>query len=356
MIQSMNKQFLSRRCNIFGSIRSIHSRTFQQYNCSETYSRFRVIFRTNLRSLSNESVHRLQVRSTFNRKIETIDNVRYPAINQSDNIKSCLNYYCCGPTVYAESHLGHAITYIRSDQIVRTLREFGKQNVCLAMNITDIDDKILQKSKENRRDYRDLAEENFESFMSDMISLRILLPDFIGKVTDHIDMIGDYIRRIYSKGYAYISEETGDVNFDYDAFLADYNIQNEMNFGSGQISSKSFGKRSPKDFVLWKRSKTIDEPRWILKLENVSLEGRPGWHIECSAMINSIFGPKLDVHFGGFDLIFPHHHCEACCSHAFHFDPTDRGDLYSTSKIWLHSGHLIMRSEVSFDSILRIFR
>lgn len=259
--------------------------------------------------------------------------------------------YCCGPTVYNHSHLGHAISYIRCDMVNRTLRTFGNLNIYFAMNITDIDDKIIAKSKETETAYLELSNKYYQSFLSDMNSLRVIPADAYLKVTDKVDVICDYIRQIYDKGFAYYSPETGDVNFDYEKFIQSFGITNDMNSARNLQTTKSKGKRSPKDFALWKISKE-NEPAWTMHLNtNSTIKGRPGWHVECSALSHYIFGNNLDIHFGGFDLIFPHHHCESCCSHAYQFEPSAKKPLYSSSKIWLHSGHLILRSEKMSKSL-----
>lgn len=227
-----------------------------------------------LNNNKNETIHfeTITVKSSFNRLEKSIPNVSYLQKNPSNS----LNLYCCGPTVYSDSHLGHAITYIRCDLIIRMLNIFCNNNVYFAMNITDIDDKIINKSNETGQHYRDISEKYFQSFTDDMRSLRVKSPDFFGKVVDNIDVIADYIRRIYEKGYAYVNELSGDVNFNYEKFINDYSINNEINYGANTTPHKSLGKRSPKDFSLWKASKA-NEPRWTLKLnDKISIEGRPG--------------------------------------------------------------------------------
>ncbi|KAH9416641.1 Cysteine--tRNA ligase, mitochondrial [Dermatophagoides pteronyssinus] len=325
-----------------------------------------------LSSQSNRiiSFDQLELRSTFDKQQQRIiPNVAY--LNRIDHhhYDSNLNLYCCGPTVYDHSHLGHAITYIRCDLIIKMLQEFCNVNIHFAMNITDIDDKIIKKSQETNVDYRQLSNEYYQSFLQDMHSLRITKPDYLGKVLDNIPTISDYIHRIYDKGFAYINSETGDLNFDYENFLRKYSIKNIPNFGSNQITEKSFGKRSPKDFALWKSSTTAklsNEPYWLLKLPNgTEIKGRPGWHVECSAISESIFGKKIDLHFGGQDLMFPHHHCESCCSHVYQYQPStttttiindeNSQKLYSNVNVWLHSGHLILRSEKMSKSLGNIF-
>lgn len=239
-------------------------------------------------------------------------------------------------------------------------------NVYLAMNITDIDDKILNKANLSGAPYKDIANQYYQSFVDDLKSLRIESADCHLKVTENMDVICDYIRKIYDKGFAYYSPENGSVNFDYEKFENHYSIKNAINNQNAVSSVKSHGKKSPRDFALWKVSKE-NEPFWDFKLNREQIiQGRPGkitsillvkltnrcclgWHVECSALSDYVFRDKLDIHFGGFDLIFPHHHCESCCSHAYLYDATldHSKPLYSSARVWLHSGHLILRSEVS---------
>ena len=212
--------------------------------------------------------------STFNRQSKTIPS----AINtkMTSGSASNINMYCCGPTVYDHSHLGHAISYIRCDLVSRTLRTFCNLNVYFAMNITDIDDKIISKSNEKGTDYITLSNEYYQSFLHDMDSLRVMPAHSYLKVTDKIDVICDYKRKINDKGFAYYSSETGDINFDYEKFVQSFGISNDFNRGKNLQTIKSRGKKSPKDFSLWKASKE-NEPKWSLSLgPNFSVAGRPG--------------------------------------------------------------------------------
>lgn len=307
--------------------------------------------------------------STFNQQTKTIPSAINAKLTNSP--RANLNMYCCGPTVYDHSHLGHAISYIRCDLVTRSLRTFGNLNIYFAMNITNIDDKIIAKSAEAGVDYISFSNEYYQSFRNDMDSLRVIPADSYLKVTDKVDVIADYIRQIYDKGFAYYSPESGDINFDYGKFVQFYGIKNDIHNTQNLQTTKSRGKRSPKDFSLWKASKE-NEPKWPLQLAvNNSISGRPGklpliwkpilnlniflypgWHVECSALSSYVFGTNLDIHFGGYDLIFPHHHCESCCSHAHQFEPAAEKPLYSSSKVWLHSGHLILRTEVWQSQII----
>ena len=217
----------------------------------------------------------LNLTTTFNRHSKTLeDNVIFSKL--SSDSKSNINLYCCGPTVYDHSHLGHALTYIRCDLIIRTLRTFCNKNVFFAMNITDIDDKIIVKSKETGINYIDLANEYYQSFLNDMNDLQVNSSDCYLKVTDKIGVICDYIRQIYDKGFAYYSTETGDINFDYQKFTQSFSIDNDIHRERDKITDKSKGKKSSKDFTLWKASRE-NEPSWPMNLNSkLSINGRPG--------------------------------------------------------------------------------
>lgn len=224
-------------------------------------------------STSNDNV---VFTSTFNRQTKFIP-FNFKSNYLSFDSASNLNMYCCGPTVYDHSHLGHAISYIRCDLVRRTLKTFGNLNLFFAMNITDIDDKIIMKSNQTGTNYQDLSHLYYKSFVEDLSSLNIEPPDAFLKVTENIDVICDYIRKIYEKGFAYHSSETGDLNFDYETFTRSFKIENDFKSETGKNpTDKSKGKRSPKDFALWKQAKP-GEPKWNLKLESdLTIDGRPG--------------------------------------------------------------------------------
>lgn len=360
-------QSLSRRptTSVWSLIKTFRRHITGQQSCDVTDNRGDIHISESLAAeVRDSSQGIINLTSTFNRQTKTISS----SINAklTSGSASNINMYCCGPTVYNHSHLGHAISYIRCDMVNRTLRTFGNLNIYFAMNITDIDDKIIAKSKETETEYLALSNKYYQSFLNDMNSLRVMPADVYLKVTDKVDVICDYIRQIYDKGFAYYSPETGDINFDYEKFIQSFGITNDMNSSRNLQTTKSRGKKSPKDFALWKISKE-NEPAWTMHLNgSTDIAGRPGqyfkncltfelnvlfclitgWHVECSALSHYIFGNNLDIHFGGFDLIFPHHHCESCCSHAYQFEPSAEKPLYSSSKVWLHSGHLILRSEV----------
>lgn len=231
--------------------------------------------------------------------------------------------YICGPTVYSDSHLGHARTYVCFDTIKKLLRDYFGYNVKFAMNITDIDDKIINASKESGKDFLDIARYYEKQFLEDMGKLNVEMPDVLTRVTEYMPEIIKFIEKIIDNGFAY--ESKGSVYFDVEAYSADPDHSyaklkptavgdaQALADGEGVLVGAVIEKRSNKDFALWKASKE-GEPKW----ESTWGPGRPGWHIECSAMVNEIFPSwPIDVHGGGIDLQFPHHDNEIAQSEAY---------------------------------------
>ena len=250
--------------------------------------------------------------------------------------------YVCGVTVYDRCHMGHARTYVAFDIMVRYLRYQGYK-VEYVRNITDIDDKIIKKSKELSIDASTLVQEYTEKMYEDFDSLNILRPDFEPKATECINEIIDMISNLLAKGHAYLCEN-GDVCFKVASFenygrLSGQDMDALM---SGVRVAASQYKQSQLDFVLWKAAKK-DEPSWSAPWS----EGRPGWHIECSAMARKILGDAIDIHGGGSDLKFPHHENEIAQSEA--------ANCCSFSKFWLHSGMVKINSEKMSKSLNNFF-
>ncbi|XP_058633818.1 probable cysteine--tRNA ligase, mitochondrial isoform X2 [Onychostoma macrolepis] len=213
-------------------------------------------------------------------------------------------WYSCGPTVYDHAHLGHACSYVRFDILQRILSRIFEINVIHVMVITDIDDKIIQRSLEQNISPTVLARMHEEEFKRDMQALRVLPPAVYMRVTDNIPQIVAFIERIIGNGHAYVT------------------------------SQGSQDKRDPRDFALWKAFKP-HEPHW----ESPWGQGRPGWHIECSTIASSVFGSQLDIHSGGIDLAFPHHENEIAQSEAYH-------QCEQWGNYFLHSGHLHLKGSV----------
>jgi len=237
-----------------------------------------------------------------------------------------LGVYVCGPTVYSYVHIGNARTFTSFDVIVRYLRYRGFK-VTYVRNFTDIDDKIIDAGRESGEDPVALAARFVEEFRKDAAALGLLEPDVSPKVTDHLPEIVALIEKLISRGVAY--ESHGDVYFavsKYPAY-AKLSKRNLDELRAGERVHPSEQKREPLDFALWKAAKP-GEPSW----DSPWGKGRPGWHIECSAMAAKYLGETFDIHGGGQDLIFPHHENEIAQSEAAFHKPF--------SRYWMHSGFL----------------
>jgi len=241
-----------------------------------------------------------------------------------DNV---VGIYVCGPTVYDYSHIGHARTYIAFDVIVRYLKYKGFE-VKYVVNITNIDDKIINRAKELEEDPLKLADKFEEAFFDDVKALGIEQADVYPRVTDHIPEIIKMVQTLIEKGFAYIVN--GDVYFDVRK-VPDYgrlSHQSLEDVKAGARVDVGKKKRFPVDFALWKSSKPA-EPSW----DSPWGKGRPGWHIECSVMSMKYLGPQFDIHGGAQDLIFPHHENEVLQSEA-------TSGKKPFVKYWLHAGFL----------------
>ena len=235
--------------------------------------------------------------------------------------------YVCGPTVYDLPHIGHARTLVIFDMIARYLTYRGYQ-INYIVNITDIDDKIITRAQESSEIPSDLARKFERIFLEDMKTLNNTLVDVYPRVTDNIPEIIKIILDLIEKGYAYQIDD--DVYFDVtkSSGLGKLSNQSLENVWAGARVKIDERKRNPADFALWKSSKK-DEPFW----ESPFGKGRPGWHIECSAISMKYLGEQFDIHGGGRDLIFPHHENEIAQSEAF----TGRIPVV---RYWLHTGFL----------------
>lgn len=252
-----------------------------------------------------------------------------------------VTWYICGPTVYDSAHVGHASNYVRFDIIRRILTDYFGYDVVVQMNVTDIDDKIINRSNERDIPFEELSRHYETEFMEDMDNLNVLRPTFLTRVSEYVPEVVAYIEKIIQNGFAY--ESNGSVYFDTGAFvdaghsygkLEPWSVGNETLIaeGEGAITASDEAiksqKKAPGDFVLWKKSKP-DEPTW----ESPWGLGRPGWHIECSAMASNVLGAVIDIHAGGVDLRFPHHSNEVAQAEAFHCS-------HQWVNYFLHSGHL----------------
>nr|CAH7726852.1 unnamed protein product [Callosobruchus chinensis] len=241
-----------------------------------------------------------------------------------------VTWYSCGPTVYDASHMGHARSYITFDILRRVLTDYFGYNVFYVMNITDIDDKIIKRARQNHLYEKYVNEKHsLENVIADARKVLILPPNVLTRVSEYIPEIIAYIEKIISNGYAYHSN--GSVYFDVGAFdrRDNHHYAKLVPEAYGDTNSLHEDKHSPNDFALWKRSKP-GEPAW----DSPWGQGRPGWHIECSAMASDMIGNTLDIHTGGIDLRFPHHdneiaQSEVSCVPLFIYTRLARLDLES---------------------------
>ncbi len=231
--------------------------------------------------------------------------------------------YLCGPTVYKPSHIGHMVGPVIFDTVKRYLVYSGWQ-VTWVVNVTDVDDKIIAESAVRGTTMAKLAEEMTADYLENLATLGVTSIDEMPKATDHIGTIITFIEGLIAKGSAYASD--GDVYFDVTRD-ADYGKLTNRSVEStqGEGGSTADRKRSAADFALWKKAKA-GEPAW----ESPWGPGRPGWHIECSAMSKAILGPHFDIHGGGLDLVFPHHENEIAQSESLHDCPM--------ATFWMHNG------------------
>ena len=250
--------------------------------------------------------------------------------------------YVCGVTTYDHCHIGHGRTYVFFDTIVRYLR-FSGYDVTYVRNITDVDDKIIARANENGESFIELTERFIAIMHDNFKSLNMLPPDIEPKVSTHIPEIIDIIEKLISKGHAYVAED-GDVLFSVPSY-ADYGKLSGQDLDALQMGSRVDvvqTKDNPMDFVLWKKAKA-GEPSWVSPWG----EGRPGWHIECSAMNAKHLGETFDIHGGGSDLTFPHHENEvaqSCCAHGTNYVNT-----------WMHSGMVQVDKEKMSKSLGNFF-
>ncbi len=253
-----------------------------------------------------------------------------------------VNMYVCGMTVYDLCHLGHARVLVVFDVVARYLRNIGF-DVTYVRNITDIDDKIINRANERGEPFRDLTNRFIAAMHDDAAALGVLPPDQEPRATEHLPEIIDMINRLIERGHAYVAEN-GDVYYDVKSFP-----------GYGKLSGKSIedlqsgarvepgdAKRDPLDFALWKSAKP-DEPSW----ESPWGDGRPGWHIECSAMSTRALGDTFDIHGGGADLTFPHHENEIAQSEGATGHPF--------VKYWMHNGFVRINDEKMSKSLGNFF-
>ena len=260
--------------------------------------------------------------------------------------KGKVKLYTCGPTVYDYAHIGNFRTFLFEDFLKRTLMSFGYE-VFHVMNITDVDDKTINKSVKEGKKLNDIAEIYTSIFKKDLENLKILPPDVFPLATDHIDKMIEIIQILINKGHAYPTNDNS-VFFSIDSFK-DYgklsNIDMSKVITGSRVSSDEYKLENPSDFVLWKAYKKEDGD---VKWSSPWGDGRPGWHIECSAMSMQYLGDHFDIHCGGVDNKFPHHENEIAQS------------ICATGKpfvnIWMHSEFLIINSDKMSKTLKNYYR
>ncbi len=269
----------------------------------------------------------IRIYNTLSRRIEVFEPIdRY-----------YVRMYVCGPTVYDYNHLGHGRTYVLFDAFKRylVLRGYHVKHV---VNITDIDDKIINRAREEGRDWREIADTYTRDYMETLEKLNVQV-DLHPRVTDHIKEIIDFIQILIDKGYAYIAP-SGSVYFEVDKYPGYGELSGRKDKQLWSQEPEFLGeKKKPYDFALWKAAKP-GEPWW----EAPWGRGRPGWHIECSVMSTRYLGRQFDIHGGGTDLIFPHHENERAQSEA-------ALGVKPWVKYWMHIGMFTIRGDKMSKSL-----
>ncbi len=250
--------------------------------------------------------------------------------------------YTCGPTVYDYAHIGNYRTFVFQDILRRYLRLRGYR-IRQVMNLTDVDDRIIQNAAERGISIREYTEKYAQAFLEDMRALNIEMPEHLVRATDHIEEMVALIERLTEKTYTYRSD--GSIYYRITKF-PEYGKLSKIDLSGVQAGARvevdRYEKDDPRDFALWKAPKP-GEHFWETRIG----PGRPGWHIECSAMAMKYLGETLDIHTGGIDLVFPHHENEIAQSEAATGKPFVR--------YWLHAEHLIVEGEKMSKSLGNFF-
>ena len=250
-----------------------------------------------------------------------------------------ISLYVCGPTVYDNPHVGNARSLVVFDTLFRVLKIIYGSKIKYVRNITDVDDKIIEISKKNKKNINEITKNITKIFHENCKSLNCLKPTFEPKATEHIKEMIDMSSYLISKGYAY--DIKGHVYFSVNSFknygkLSNKNLEQ---LKAGNRIDVSELKKNPLDFVLWKPSEKED-PGW----DSPWGRGRPGWHLECSVMSEKYLGKNFDIHGGGLDLIFPHHENEiaqSCC----------KNNTENLANYWIHNGFLTIKKEKMSKSL-----
>ena len=276
----------------------------------------------------------IRLRNSMTRKVERLDPID----------KKNVRLYVCGPTVYDRAHLGNARPAVVFDVLFRLLRHvYGPDHVTYVRNFTDVDDKINARAAETGRPISDITHETIGWYLDDMAALGVLEPTHMPRATDYITQMVDMIAGLVAKGAAYVAQ--GHVLFAVDQF-AEYGALSgrsiEDMIAGARVEVAPY-KHNPMDFVLWKPSDAT-QPGW----DSPWGRGRPGWHIECSAMARALLGESFDIHGGGRDLMFPHHENEIAQSACAHPDA-------DFARIWMHNEMLQVEGKKMSKSLGNFF-
>ena len=248
--------------------------------------------------------------------------------------KKKIGMYVCGPTVYDDPHIGNARPLVIFDILFRVLKcKYGNQSVNYIRNITDIDDKIIQASQDKKISVSEITKKVTKKFQDDCIFLNCQKPTEEPKATENIDLMIDMISELLDKNFAY--KKNGHIYFEVNKFKDYGNLSNKKleDLIAGSRVEISENKKNPEDFVLWKPSNE-SEPSW----KSPWGQGRPGWHLECSAMSKKFLGNELDIHGGGIDLLFPHHENEIAQSRC-------ANDTKVFANYWVHNAFITISNE-----------
>ncbi len=264
----------------------------------------------------------LRLYNTLTRRLEDFEPI------EPDHVR----LYTCGPTVYDFSHIGNLRTFLFEDVLRRTL-ELGGFRVTQVMNLTDVDDKTIRESSAAGLALRDYTEQFIEAFFEDLDTLRVERAEHYPRATDYIPQMVELVERLEAAGHAYRSD--GSIYYSISTFPG-YGklsgVRPEQNLVGARVDNEEYEKDDARDFVLWKGARE-GEPVW----ETAVGPGRPGWHLECSAMSMALLGERFDIHTGGVDNIFPHHENEIAQSEGATGEPFAR--------YWLHAEHLVVEGE-----------
>jgi cysteinyl-tRNA synthetase len=259
--------------------------------------------------------------------------------------------YVCGPTVYDFCHIGNARPWVVFDVVQRWLRASGYA-VTYVRNITDIDDKIIKRAVENNESCKALTERFIRFMHEDSAALGVQPPDHEPRATDFVPQMVKLVERLEAQGLAYKASDE-DMNFRVNAFHGYGKLSGKSldDLRAGERVSINTGKEHPLDFVLWKSAKTTEpeEVKWAAPFG----VGRPGWHIECSAMASSLLGDQIDIHGGGEDLQFPHHENEIAQSEGALNGPNNKGQNFVN--YWMHNGFVQVDNEKMSKSLGNFF-